>query len=58
MEPIRDIAVVAFAQSDHRRTSDELSEVEMLIVPFRRHVARGASDPVERGTSTTMSLNS
>ncbi|MFJ7962653.1 thiolase domain-containing protein [Streptomyces sp. NPDC096324] len=31
MEPIRDIAVVAFAQSDHRRTSDELSEVEMLL---------------------------
>ncbi|MFF2361145.1 thiolase domain-containing protein [Streptomyces sp. NPDC058122] len=31
MEAIRDIAVVAFAQSDHRRTSDELSEVEMLL---------------------------
>ncbi|MDT0436635.1 MULTISPECIES: thiolase domain-containing protein [Streptomyces] len=27
----RDIAVVAFAQSDHRRTSDELSEVELLM---------------------------
>ncbi|OIJ63464.1 thiolase domain-containing protein [Streptomyces mangrovisoli] len=27
----RDIAVVAFAQTDHRRTSDELSEVEMLM---------------------------
>src|SRR5882757_9117176 len=31
MPPIRDIAVVAFAQTDHRRTSDDLSEVEMLI---------------------------
>lgn len=27
----REIAVVAFAQTDHRRTSDELSEVEMLM---------------------------
>ncbi|MEE1760347.1 MULTISPECIES: thiolase domain-containing protein [unclassified Streptomyces] len=27
----RDIAVVAFAQTDHRRTSEELSEVEMLM---------------------------
>ncbi|MFJ2164088.1 thiolase domain-containing protein [Streptomyces griseofuscus] len=27
----RQIAVVAFAQSDHRRTTDELSEVEMLM---------------------------
>lgn len=27
----RDIALVAFAQTDHRRTSDELSEVEMLM---------------------------
>ncbi|MEU9472782.1 thiolase domain-containing protein [Streptomyces avermitilis] len=27
----REIAVVAFGQTDHRRTSDELSEVEMLI---------------------------
>ncbi|MFE2530693.1 thiolase domain-containing protein [Streptomyces sp. NPDC059371] len=31
MRTARDIAVVAFAQSDHRRTSDELSEVEMLL---------------------------
>ncbi|WP_328841045.1 thiolase domain-containing protein [Streptomyces europaeiscabiei] len=28
---VRDIAVVAFAQTDHRRTSDEVSEVEMLM---------------------------
>ncbi|MCX5521812.1 thiolase domain-containing protein [Streptomyces bobili] len=28
---IRDIAVVAFAQTGHRRTSDDLSEVEMLM---------------------------
>ncbi|POX51332.1 lipid-transfer protein [Streptomyces sp. Ru71] len=27
----RDIAVVAFAQTDHRRTSDEQSEVELLM---------------------------
>lgn len=27
----REIAVVAFAQTEHRRTSDELSEVEMLM---------------------------
>lgn len=30
-EDVRDIAVVAFAQTDHRRTSAELSEVEMLM---------------------------
>ncbi|MER6012077.1 thiolase domain-containing protein [Streptomyces bluensis] len=30
-EAVRDIAVVAFAQTDHRRTSGELSEVEMLM---------------------------
>ncbi|MEW2609981.1 thiolase domain-containing protein [Streptomyces sp. NPDC047880] len=29
--PDREIAVVAFAQTDHRRTSDDLSEVEMLM---------------------------
>ncbi|WP_328441967.1 thiolase domain-containing protein [Streptomyces sp. NBC_00457] len=28
---MRDIALVAFAQTDHRRTSDEHSEVEMLM---------------------------
>ncbi|MEU9383616.1 lipid-transfer protein, partial [Streptomyces sp. NPDC048279] len=28
---VRDIAVVAFAQTGHRRTSEELSEVEMLM---------------------------
>ncbi|MEV6549139.1 thiolase domain-containing protein [Streptomyces sp. NPDC051597] len=31
MGPARDVAVVAFAQSDHRRRTDELSEVEMLM---------------------------
>jgi acetyl-CoA acetyltransferase len=31
MRTARDIAVVAFAQSDHRRTTDEVSEVEMLL---------------------------
>ncbi|MER6999371.1 thiolase domain-containing protein [Streptomyces sp. NPDC000410] len=29
--PDRDIAVVAFAQTEHRRSTDELSEVEMLM---------------------------
>lgn len=29
--PARDVAIVAFAQSDHRRRTDELSEVELLI---------------------------
>ncbi|NBE56055.1 thiolase domain-containing protein [Streptomyces boluensis] len=29
--PLRDVAVVAFGQSDHVRTSDEVSEVEMLM---------------------------
>ncbi|MFF3641500.1 thiolase domain-containing protein [Streptomyces sp. NPDC002564] len=31
MRPAREVAVVAFGQSDHLRTSDELSEVEMLM---------------------------
>lgn len=31
MRPIRDVAVIAFGQTDHRRTSDDLSEVEMLM---------------------------
>ncbi|MEV0112637.1 thiolase domain-containing protein [Streptomyces sp. NPDC050844] len=31
MRPGRDIAIVAFGQTDHRRSSDELSEVEMLM---------------------------
>lgn len=28
---MRDVAIVAFAQTDHRRRTDELSEVEMLM---------------------------
>ncbi|MER7761055.1 thiolase domain-containing protein [Streptomyces sp. NPDC097619] len=35
----RDIAVVAFAQSDHRRRTDELSEVEM-VMPVLHEVLR------------------
>ncbi|MFD9789999.1 thiolase domain-containing protein [Streptomyces sp. NPDC059070] len=31
MDPARDVAVVAFAQTDHRRRTDELSEVELLM---------------------------
>ncbi|MGW2816387.1 thiolase domain-containing protein [Streptomyces sp. NPDC001415] len=29
--PVRDVAIVAFAQSDHRRRTDESSEVELLM---------------------------
>ncbi|MER8115030.1 thiolase domain-containing protein [Streptomyces sp. NPDC094031] len=36
----RPIAVVAFAQSDHRRSTDELSEVEMLIPVLHEVLAR------------------
>ncbi|MFY4722453.1 thiolase domain-containing protein [Streptomyces sp. LaBMicrA B280] len=36
----RRIAVVAFAQSDHRRTTDELSEVEMLMPVLHEVLAR------------------
>ncbi|WP_235882568.1 thiolase domain-containing protein [Streptomyces apricus] len=38
--PLRDIAVVAFAQTDHLRTSDELSEVEMLMPVLHRVLAQ------------------
>ncbi len=31
MRPVRDVAVVAFGQTDHLRSTDELSEVEMLM---------------------------
>ena len=31
MAPARDVAIVAFAQTDHTRRSDELSEVEMVM---------------------------
>ncbi|MEV7499418.1 thiolase domain-containing protein [Streptomyces sp. NPDC093018] len=36
----RQIAVVAFAQSDHRRSTDELSEVEMLMPVLHEVLAR------------------
>ncbi|WP_256638958.1 thiolase domain-containing protein [Streptomyces murinus] len=36
----RRIAVVAFAQSDHRRTTDDLSEVEMLMPVLHEVLAR------------------
>ncbi|MFF3347171.1 thiolase domain-containing protein [Streptomyces sp. NPDC002779] len=36
----REIAVVAFAQTDHRRTSDDLSEVEMLMPVLHRVLDR------------------
>lgn len=35
MRPPRDVAVVAFAQTDHMRSSDEVSEVEMLMPVLR-----------------------
>lgn len=37
--PLRDVAVVAFAQSDHRRRTDDLSEVEM-VMPVLHEVLR------------------
>ncbi|MFD5103205.1 thiolase domain-containing protein [Streptomyces albidochromogenes] len=40
MPAAREIAVVAFAQTDHRRRSDELSEVEMLM-PVLHEVLAG-----------------
>ncbi|MFK8906870.1 thiolase domain-containing protein [Streptomyces sp. YS-3] len=39
MRPARDVAVVAFAQSDHRRRTDELSEVELLMPVLHRVLA-------------------
>ncbi|MFK0125903.1 thiolase domain-containing protein [Streptomyces nigra] len=36
----REIAVVAFAQTDHRRTSEELSEVELLMPVLHDVLAR------------------
>ena len=38
--PLRETTVVAFAQTDHRRTSDELSEVEMLMPVLHRVLAQ------------------
>ncbi|WP_206439011.1 thiolase domain-containing protein [Streptomyces scabichelini] len=37
---MREIAVVAFGQTEHRRTSDELSEVEMLMPVLHEVLAR------------------
>ncbi|MEV6330599.1 thiolase domain-containing protein [Streptomyces sp. NPDC051909] len=37
--PSREVAIVAFAQTDHRRRTDELSEVEMLM-PVLHEVLR------------------
>ncbi|MDQ8702705.1 thiolase domain-containing protein [Streptomyces sp. LHD-70] len=38
--PLRDVAIVAFGQSDHTRTSDEHSEVEMLMPVLHDVLAR------------------
>ncbi|GLF96953.1 thiolase domain-containing protein [Streptomyces yaizuensis] len=38
--PARDVAVVAFAQSDHRPRSDDLSEVEMVMPVIHRVLDR------------------
>lgn len=35
----REVAVVAFAQSDHLRRTDELSEVEMVMPVLHRVLA-------------------
>ncbi|MFG3256279.1 thiolase domain-containing protein [Streptomyces sp. NPDC048172] len=40
MTPLREVAVVAFAQSDHVRAADELSEVEMLLPVLREVLER------------------
>ncbi|MEV7415907.1 thiolase domain-containing protein [Streptomyces sp. NPDC089919] len=37
---IRDVAIVAFAQSDHTRRSDELSEVEMVMPVLHKVLAQ------------------
>ncbi|MFJ8074529.1 thiolase domain-containing protein [Streptomyces sp. NPDC096176] len=37
---MRDVAIVAFAQTDHRRRSDELSEVEMVMPVLHQVLAR------------------
>ncbi|MFD8205180.1 thiolase domain-containing protein [Streptomyces sp. NPDC059695] len=39
MTPDREVAIVAFAQSDHRRHTDDLSEVEM-VMPVLHEVQR------------------
>lgn len=39
MRPDREVAIVAFAQSDHRRRTDDLSEVEM-VMPVLHDVLR------------------
>ncbi|MEU4278938.1 thiolase domain-containing protein [Streptomyces tanashiensis] len=39
MRPDREVAIVAFAQSDHRRRTDDLSEVEM-VMPVLHEVQR------------------
>ncbi|GHG21939.1 thiolase domain-containing protein [Streptomyces zaomyceticus] len=39
MRPDREVAIVAFAQSDHRRRTDDLSEVEM-VMPVLHEVLR------------------
>ncbi|MER7949529.1 thiolase domain-containing protein [Streptomyces sp. NPDC096079] len=39
MTPDREVAIVAFAQSDHRRRTDDLSEVEM-VMPVLHEVQR------------------
>ncbi|MFI5804693.1 thiolase domain-containing protein [Streptomyces sp. NPDC051561] len=37
--PVRDVAIVAFAQTDHRRRTDDLSEVEMLMPVLHKVLA-------------------
>ncbi len=41
----RDVAVVAFAQSDHLRRTDELSEVEMVMPVLHEVLAATGSRP-------------
>lgn len=45
----RDVAIVAFAQSDHLRRTDELSEVEMLMPVLHEVRAKAGLTPQEIG---------
>ncbi|WP_329113243.1 thiolase domain-containing protein [Streptomyces sp. NBC_01465] len=40
MAPVRDVAIVAFAQSDHLRRTDEVSEVEMVMPVLHQVLSR------------------
>ncbi|MFI9202492.1 lipid-transfer protein [Streptomyces sp. NPDC053048] len=45
----RDVAIVAFAQSDHRRTTDGMSETDLLLPVLREVLERAGLAPGEAG---------